>query len=81
MNEAFQCGTICTQDNCTVLNVNSFYSRNIVTNAGAAAVYGQRWCDISNVETIFQENTGPGADGIIILKDHGSLINEGSTFR
>ena len=63
------------------MNVNSLYSHNIVTNAGAAALYGQRWCDIFNVETIFQENTGPGADGIIILKDHGSLINNGSILR
>ncbi len=80
-NKSFQCGTICTQDNCTVLIVNSLYSRNIVTNDGAAVLYGERWCDITNVETIVQENTGPGADGIIILKDHGSLENERSTFR
>ena len=64
-----------------MLNVNSLYFHNTVTHDGAAAVHGKRWCDITNVETIFQENTGPGADGIIILKDHGSLEIKGSIFR
>ena len=52
-----------------------------MTNSGAAAVHGERWCDITNIETTFEENAGPGAGGIIILKDHGSLINNGSTLR
>ena len=64
-----------------MVNVNSLYSRNIVTNSGAAAVHGERWCDITNIETTFEENTGSGADGIIILKDYGSLINNRSILR
>ncbi len=66
-----------------MMNVNSLYSGNIVTNSGAAVFYGQRFCDITNVETIFQDNTAPGefGYGIIIIDDNGSLINNGSIFR
>ncbi len=64
-----------------MLNINSLYSHNVITNYGAAAVHGERWCDITNIETTFEENTGPGARGIVTLYDRGSLINNGSIFR
>ncbi len=66
-------------DNCTMLNEKSLYSGNVVTNADAAALYGKRWCYITNVETTFQGNIG--ISGIIVLHDYGSLINNESTFR
>ena len=62
-------------------NVHSLYSGNIVTNYGAAAVHGERWCDITNIKTTFEQNTGTGALGIVTLKDHGSLINNASIIR
>ena len=66
-------------DNCTMLNENSLYSGNIVKRADAAAVYGKRWCNITNLETTYDRNTG--ISGIILLHDYGSLINNMSTFR
>ncbi len=78
-NVASRCGAVCMLDNCTVNNVNSLYFGNIVTHSDAAAVYGKRWCDITNVETTFEENTG--IYGIIILQDHGFLVNNASIFR
>ena len=78
-NVAFQCGAVCMLDNSTMLNVNSLYSGNAVTHADAAAVYGMRWCNITNVETTFEENTG--IKGIIMLQNDGSLFNDASTFR
>ncbi len=78
-NAAFQCAGICMLDNCTMLNENSLYSGNVVTQVDAAAVYGKRWCDITNVETTFEGNTGIG--GIVLVHDYGSLINNASTSR
>ena len=66
-------------DNCTMLNEKSLYSGNVVAHADAAVLYGKRWCDITNVKTTFQENTG--ISGIIVLHDYGFLINNESTFR
>ncbi len=66
-------------DNCTLVNVNSVYSGNIIIDDGAAAIYGKRWCDITNVETSFEYNHG--IDGIVILKEYGSLLNNLSTYR
>ena len=68
------------RDNSTVLNVNSVYSGNMVfEDDGSSAVSGWGWCDITNIQTTFEENTGP--DGIVMLWEHGSLINNASTFR
>ncbi len=78
-NRGFQCGVVCMLDNCTLLNSDSVYSENIVTVNGAAAVYGKRWCNITNVGTTFADNTG--VDGIIILNNHGTLINDASLYR
>ncbi len=66
-----------------MINVNSLYSGNIVTNTGAAVLYGERWCKISNIRTVIEENAGLGhrAGGIILLMDHGSLINNHSILR
>ncbi len=66
-------------DNCTLTNMNSLYSGNVVTNANAAAVYGIRWCHVTNSETIFEENTG--IDGTIVLQSYCSLVNNMTTFR
>ena len=78
-NNVFQCGTVCTQDNCTVLNFKSVFSRNVVTNAGAAALHARRESNITNIETRFEKNEG--MDGIIILLDYCNLVNTGSSFR
>ncbi len=66
-------------DNSTVVNINSLYSDNVVRHDDAAAVYGMRWCDITNVRTIFEDNIG--VKGIIMLQNYGSIINNASTFR
>ncbi len=78
-NSAVTCGSICMRDNCTLVNVHSVYSGNVVTDDGAAAIYGKRWCNITNVQTTFEYNSG--IDGIIKLKDYGSVFNNLSTFR
>ena len=78
-NTAFQCASVCLLDNCTVLNMNSVYSGNKVTSADAAAVYGIRWCNITNIDTKFNTNTG--IIGIVMIRHFGYLLNNASTFR
>ena len=66
-------------DNSTLVNVNSVYHGNVITDGGAATIYGQRWCEITNIETTFEYNKG--VDGIVILQDYGTLLNNASTYR
>ncbi len=73
------CGMICMKDNCTVVNVNSLFHGNVIINDGAATIYGQRFCDVTNIETTFEYNNG--IDGIVILQDYGTLLNNASTYR
>ncbi len=67
---------------CAVHNVKSLFSDNMVTNSdpyGAAAVFGQFWSNITNIETTFTNNSG--FYGTIQLYEKGYIRNEGSTFR
>ena len=68
---------------CAVHNVKSLFSGNIVTNDddpyAAAAVFGQIWSNITNIETTFTNNSG--FYGTIQLSSSGYLTNKASTFR
>ena len=84
-NVGAECGTICLWDNVTILNMNSVYSRNVITDGedsylfDAAGIYGQKLCTITNIDTIFKDNTA--FYSIIYMTEHGSLLNQRSTFR
>ncbi len=72
-------------ENCTVLNVNSLYARNMVTTGAAVMFAGGTSCAITNVGTTFAENTGNLATIAITTSAHfkssAFLTNNASTFR
>ena len=88
-NTAFECATVCVWHHCSILNINTVYSGNVVTTyssgdfngvvVNAVAIHCSISSNITNVETTFMENKGSG--GIVSMTGHGFLINNASTFR